>query len=381
MLPVDGGFFGEILPLYFRYMRRSRIVLMVGILVTASGFGWYYAKNHVSPHVEASYAPGAFTVGQEGNTYAFDSTSNVFIGSFTLPAPLNDTLTIDGATNIVAAKNVLTSFPSTVKMYDVNNSDAFDASEGIITSSDTILSTNDVVLTSAMNALQTPATGESVNLLVYFDQGATSGSYDTNEDIYRQVYSGSSGVITDGSTAVRTFENTLAFFDLDADSTLDFASISTYDTETVLRDADADSKPSAGDSILASGYAGVGGLSTSSSVCFDGSVVNDTEYDLGEKVWFDVGGDCSSFLSGTDFLLLGAGAPSGTSTEFGTEQEIAYFDTDVSGTYTCSRTGTCEPLFYSGVDGTNVGTGAQTNTANVFLTLLQMALTVFARRV
>ena len=353
----------------------------MGILVTASGFGWYYAKNHVSPQVGASYAAGAFTASQDGNIYAFDSTSNVFIGSFTLPAPLNDTLILDGGSNVVAGKNVLTSFPSSVKMYDTNNSDTFGAGDGLISSSDTVISTNDVVLTSAADALQTPGTAEGANLIVYFDQGATSGSYDTNEDIYRQVYSGGLGVITDGSTAMRTFESTLAFFDLNSNSSLEFASISTYDTETVLRDTDADSKPSAGDSILASGYAGVGGLSTSSNVCFDGSVVNDTEYDVGERVWLDVAGDCTSFTTTTDSLLLGVGAPSGTSTEFGTEQEIGYFDTDVSGSYTCSRAGTCEPLFYSGVDGTNVGTGAQTNTANVFLTLLQMALTVFARRV
>lgn len=334
------------------YRRVPLSILVLGIGVV----GAVLCRRLWSPSVSAHYTAGNFTAGSSSTEYAYDGATNVYIGSFTLPNPVADTLILDGASNAVAAKNALTAFASAEKMLDTSNNAAFESTEGIVSSADTALDAGDTVLTPGTSALATIASTNAPGLLLYVDQGATSSSFDTNEDVLRQVFNNAGNVTVDGST-LRTAENTLAFFDVDNDSVMDFdATDNTYSLsgETIIRDADADSKPSAGDSVITAQNSGVRDFVSGDKVCFDGSVVNDAEYDANEIVWLDVAGNCSSFTTGADSILLGGSAPSGTSTLFGTEKEVAYLDTDASGVFTCTRAGTCEPLLYSGADGVNV---------------------------
>lgn len=346
-------------------MSRRRFFVGIGALGVMLLTGVIAWRNVAFPRVSADYTAGNFSISTNGAVYGYDGQQNVLIGSFVLPDPATDTLLIDGAGNTVAAKNALTAFSSSNRMYDADNGDDLDATEAILSSSNITLDPADSVLVpSAAGVFTAIPTTESASLLIYIDQGATSGSVDAGEDVYRMVFSGTGGTVADGAL-IRTFENTATFFDVDGDNAIDLESLTSY-SETWLTDADSDGAPSAGDSVLASGIAAVSELSSASNVCFDGSVANDAEYDVNEIVWLDVAGDCTSFSTGVDSILLGNSAPSGTSTEFGTEQEIGYFDADGSNTFTCSRAGTCEALFYSGVSGSNITTGSQTGGSNVF---------------
>lgn len=139
------------------------------------------------------------------------------------------------------------------------------------------------------------------------------------------------------------------------------------DGEAVINDADADGFPTAGDTVLTAGLAGVRALTATDSVCFDQAGGVNTEYDTTDGIWLDVAGDCTSFTAGTDVILVLDPLPTGTSTEFGTEGEIGYLDNSGNGAFTCSRTGTCEPLVYSGVNGTNITNGQNLSTNTAFL--------------
>ena len=343
-------------------MSRNRIFLIGGILIASAGVGWHYFPRSIAPNVDATYTAGNFTAAENGKTYAFDGVGNLLIGSFTLPNPVADSLIVDGASNAVAAKDILTAFPSNNKMYDTNNSDTFNNGEGIIVSADMVLGANDVVSLPGIGALQTIPTVNAPKALMYVDQGSTSSSFDPQEDILQQVFNNTGNVTADGSTLMRTAENTFTFFDVNLNGQMDFdANDNAYSLagETLLRDADSDGRPSAGDSIITAQNIGLRRFSPGSGGCFDGSISNDPDYNAGEIVWLDVAGDCTSFTTGVDSILLGNAVPTGGSTAFGTaENEIGYLDVDNSGTFTCSRTSVCEPVVYSGVYGIDLFTGS-----------------------
>lgn len=341
-------------------MALRRVVLCV-LFLGLGIVGTILLRGQWSSSVFADYTAGNFTAGSNSTEYAYDSATNVYIGSFTLPDPLADTILIDGAGNTVAAKNVITAFSSSNQMFDTDNDGALDSIEGIIQSANTTLDSADTALTTATSALTSFATTEGTSsYYVFFDQGATSSSYDSGEDVYRQVFQNLACSSADAVATIRVPESTLAFLDLDSDDVIDWEpSPEVYGIygETIFRDADADSKPSAGDSIIVTQGSRTMFFAAGDNICFDGSIVNDAEYDPGEVIWKDSAGDCSAFTSTTDFILVGVAAPAGTSTLASTENELGYFDTNNSTAFDCTRAGTCEPPVYSGANATSVGGG------------------------
>lgn len=342
-------------------MRRDHWfgVLIAGLLASGGLYAWHTWKPTVA---SADYTAGNFTAGSDFVTYAFDNATNVLMGSFALPNPVADTLVIDGAGNTVAAKNALSSFSGSFQLYDTDNGSDLDSTEPIISSANTTLDSGDTVMTAgttpftAFPTVETPGT-----YYVYFDQGVTSSGYDSGEDVYRQIFDNGACVSADGATNIRTPESTWAFLDLDSNSQIGIeAGGVTYGMsgETFIRDADADGFPSAGDTIIQQQASGITFFAFVDKVCFDGSVVNDSEYDPGEKLWWDSAGDCASFTTGVDVILVGGSVPSGASTLASADNELGYLDDNASGSYTCSRAGTCETPVYSGANATSVGGGS-----------------------
>jgi hypothetical protein len=130
-----------------------------------------------------------------------------------------------------------------------------------------------------------------------------------------------------------------------------------------INDNDADGHLSAGDTVARAGVNNVEPLDSDDNLCFDGSINADSEFDYTdannyEVIWWDAGGDCSSFDTGVDVIITGKNggvdvAPTGSSTEFGSEAEIGFIDIDEDATYACSRGGTCQEIVYTGSSGTN----------------------------
>lgn len=338
-------------------MSRNRLFGLFGILaVVGTGiYTWYAWRPSI---VSADYTAGNFSLDSNGAVYGFDNATNVFVGSFTLPNPSIDTLVIDGAGNTVADKDALTSFGGGVQLYDADNGSDLDSAEALIASANTTLDSGDTVMTAGTPAFTAfPTTEAPQTYYLYFDQGATSSAYDTGEDVYRQIFNNGACVSADGGTNIRVPESTWAFLDLDSDAQIDLETGGTtygINGETFIRDADADGFPSAGDTVIQEQGSGAALFLAGDKVCFDGSIVNDGEYDSGEKLWWDSAGDCASFTTGADVILVGGSAPSGTSTLASTDNELGYLDNNVGGEYTCSRAGTCETPIYSGADGISV---------------------------
>ena len=47
-----------------------------------------------------------------------------------------------------------------------------------------------------------------------------------------------------------------------------------------------------------------------------------------ESDWYDTGGDCAALTYGADVILNGSGTLVGSSTEFDSENEVAFLDND-----------------------------------------------------
>lgn len=350
-------------------MRRNHWFGVIIAAAVASGglYAWHWWKPAV---VFADYTTGNFTAGTDRVPYAFDNATNVLMGSFTLPNPVADTLVIDGAGNTVAAKSVLSSFSGGTQLYDTDNGSDLDSTEPLITSANTTLDSGDTVMTAGTSVFTAFPTAEAPqSYYLYFDQGATSSTYDSEEDVYRQIFNNGGCTSVDGAANIRIPEATWAFLDLDSDAQIDVEPGGvTYGTsgETFIRDADADGFPSAGDSIIQEQASGITFFSAGDKVCFDGSVVNDGEYDTNEKLWWDSAGDCATFSTGVDIILVGGAVPSGTNTLASADNELGYLDNNVNASYTCSRAGTCETPVYSGVHATSVGGGSYIANSAVF---------------
>ncbi len=343
-------------------------VMSGGIFFAVVGFSFFVLRY---PEDTVAYTNTDFVASSDGDSFAFDSATNVLIGSFRLPDPVTDILLHDGLANTVIARSTLANFPSTNQMYDTNGDGMFGGVEGIVQSSDTTIDSTDVVLMTASGALTSIPTVDGAGLIAYLDQGATVDSYDSGEDIYREVYNGVNSAITSGNT-IRLFPNPPSMMDTNANGVVDFNGVVNYQ-EALVADLDTNGRPSSGDSVIVGGTANIRVFVSGDGVCFDGSIVNDTEFDVGERVWKDAAGDCSSFTSGVDSILLTANTPTGTSTVFGTENEVAYLDIDASGTFTCTRTGTCEPLVSSGVSGTDFVNDGNLPTLTTFFNSSQEA--------
>ena len=293
----------------------------------------------------ASFFAETITNIAEGVDYVTDGETNVFLGSFTLPDPTNDSI-VENASGLVTSKDVLLDFDASLYFVDDDEDGAFDSEEALIQSENNTLDATDEVLVGGEvlhTFSQVESAQKSDNFRVFLDQGAESGVYEGGEDILRLYVDNGLTDLQDGDTISLT-----RFKDMYVD-----ANNNNFpgDLEAYVHDADSDFRASAGDSVVIAGKGNVSTFIASDGVCFDGSVLDDQEYDEGEVIWYDVDATCANFTADTDVILVGAGGvTASTSVHASMDREIGYMDVDDSGDYTCDRQGTCEPVIYSGFD-------------------------------
>ena len=281
------------------------------------------------------------------------SNANGVILDLTTPAPKDDgALAHDGGGYVVAAGNTLTAFGANDKFADDDHDDAVDYADGalIVSSADTTITSGEVVTSGTAGLTAFDSAEDPGGLEIYLDHGGTDDSYADGEDIFVEVHVGTDGYLT--GNAMQAFSaNELSYYDDNSGTGGNYD-----DGEAIIQDNDSDGRPSNGDTVVTAGKAKVRVFTATDNVCFDGSTINDAEYDSGERIWWDVAGDCGSFTSGVDVILVGFAAPTNGQTEFGAEKEVAFLDENNDGAYTCSRSGTCEPLVYtSNTDYANGG--------------------------
>ncbi len=332
---------------------KRKIVSLLGV------FGFLILVGSAY-HFASAYVEGDYTKDTVANNVA-EGETNVNFAYLELPDPTTDTIVTNGATAVVAATDALSAFPATHQFFDKSDNNTYADGNGVISSADVIIGAGDTVLTTATGVLEafsgTFAETGSTTGIGWIDNITDDNILEATEDIVSIV--ANLAQVSNGLLA-RTFETDIYFL-ADSSSTTEY---NASDDNAVVEDADADGYLTAGDNVLIAGKGSVYNFGSSGDdVCFDGSVVNDGEYDEGEVIWWDNSGgnDCSSFLSGTDIILVGSSAPTGTSTEFfGNEDEVGYLDQNGTGAdgFTCSRAGDCEALVYSGADGVDLSADA-----------------------
>ncbi|MBU0667964.1 hypothetical protein KJ835_02465, partial [Patescibacteria group bacterium] len=207
-------------------------------------------------------------------------------------------------------------------------------------------------------------------LEVYLDHGTDNNTYDDGEDIFRQVHNGADAYST--GNAMQAFSaNELSFYD---DNTL--GDNNDYnDGEAIISDADADGSPTAGDSVVTAGKAGVRQFEAADNVYLD-DANSSGDYDAGEVIWVDVG-DTGAFDAATDYILTGAAAPTcaGLCSEISglaNESGLAFLDDNNDGNYSSTRNTGGETVVWFGnaVDPTD---GDSLTTAITFFDPAQLA--------
>ncbi len=341
-------------------MNKIKKVLNFRIFIVFAALGFFVFLTVISGDLIRAYTTGSYTKDTYVR-YATPGETNILIGYITLQDPVADTVVTNGSTAVVTAGDSLTAFPSTHKFFDPAGDGAYADNDGIISSSDTVLDSGDTIITTAVGLLETfntSFTETGANTAIgWIDNTTDDNILTSDEDLVHILVN--TAQVADG-LLVREFETDIVYA---ADAYGDTYNIT--NDNAIVEDSDADGFFSAGDAVLIAGPGNVRTFGAGDNVCFDASVSADAEYDSGEIIWLDVAGDCSSFTTSTDSILIGSSAPSGTSTEFGTENEVGYLDGSDDDAYTCTRTGDCETIVYSGVNGTDltIGGNLTTNTA------------------
>ena len=302
----------------------------------------------------SAYVEGDYTKDTVAN-YVSRSETNVNFGYLELPDPTADTILTNGATAVIAATDALSAFPATHQFFDKSDDNTYADGHGVISSADAVIGAGDTVITTATGVLETfsgafAETG-ATTAIGWIDNITDDNTLEATEDVVSIV--ANLAQVADGLLA-RTFETDIYFL---ADNSTTTVYNATNDN-AVVEDVDGDGFLTAGDDTVIAGLASIYTFDVSDDICFDGSVSDDAEYDVGEVIWRDDSGgfDCGSFTTGVDYILVGAAAPIGTSTEFGTENEVGFMDSDGTGAngFTCARLDDCEALVYSGADGVDL---------------------------
>lgn len=343
--------------------RRDRVWLtaLVSVLLASVVVGLVLQATQ-------TFRANAFTVAEMTNTGAATATvaigeTDVPIMNVVIPAPAADTLVHDGS-GASAAGATFATFDATEQFSDDDHDNAQDYADGalVVNSADTTISAGEIV-TSGTADLTSFDTTEG-GLEVFADTQTDNNTFDSNEDIYRQQHNGSDVFANDGTTLLEDFAATVMFYD---DNTVgDNASYD--DTEAIISDADADGMPTAGDSVVTAGEAGVIAFDMGDMVILD-DANSDGNYDPGEIIWKDTNASVGSFDAGFDYVLVGAGAATcgGLCTpvqNLVNETGLAYLDDNNDGFYTSARNGNGETIVWFGnaVDPTDGDTLATTVT-------------------
>lgn len=151
---------------------------------------------------------------------------------------------------------------------------------------------------------------------------------------------------------------------------------SEHQDPTIIIDDNDDGYINEEDYVIRAGVSNVYPLVAENKVCFDGSISDDSEYDFGEVIWWDSAGDCATFDTGVDMVLVEESTPTGTSHLFGAEAEVGAYGANMSASvdYVCSRGDVCNSLTYTGIDGVNWVADDNMTLETVFLTSSSVAV-------
>src|SRR3989339_1013539 len=330
------------------------VVSYLIIAVVLIGFSAY-------PNIflEASESASWINNGASAVTFGPYAGDYTLVLDLTMPNPIMDSAIDDGSVTVTDG-DTLTSFIIGEEKFADNDhdDDQADYENGflIVNSADDEISSGEIITPGTASLTAFSSVEGSIE--IFIDHGTDNDAYDDGEDIFVQVHNGTD-VYANGSSINAFIQPLNAFYDDTGGSSGDYD-----EGEAIINDVDFDGFPSAGDTVATVGGAKVQALTADDNVCFDKSAVLEaTEYDYNppqqDEIYYDASDpfDCSDgFNSGTDIILVGNNTPTGSTpyTEFGTEQEVAFLDTNKDSSYTCARDSTCEPLVYSGVNGVNL---------------------------
>src|SRR3989339_2003183 len=330
------------------------VVSYLIIAVVLIGFSAY-------PNIflEASESASWINNGASAVTFGPYAGDYTLVLDLTMPNPIMDSAIDDGSVTVTDG-DTLTSFIIGEEKFADNDhdDDQADYENGflIVNSADDEISSGEIITPGTASLTAFSSVEGSIE--IFIDHGTDNDAYDDGEDIFVQVHNGTD-VYANGSSINAFIQPLNAFYDDTGVSSGDYD-----EGEAIINDVDFDGFPSAGDTVATVGGAKVQALTADDNVCFDKSAVLEaTEYDYNppqqDEIYYDASDpfDCSDgFNSGTDIILVGNNTPTGSTpyTEFGTEQEVAFLDTNKDSSYTCARDSTCEPLVYSGVNGVNL---------------------------
>jgi len=299
-----------------------------------------------------TYNANAFVTGDITNTGAPTATvgisdTDVPIMNVLLPTPIADTLVHDGAGSSPAG-SVLTDFAAAEKFSDGDHDDANDYTDDtLVVNSDNETVTSGEVLTAGAADLTTFDLSEP-GLEVFADTQTDNNLLDANEDIYRQETNGMDVFVNDGSLLFEDFAATVMFYD---DNTVGDNGL--YDdTEAVISDVDADGLPTADDSVVRSGKAGVIAIELSDDLILD-DLNSDGNYDANERIWKEMAFSPSVFSAGVDYVIVGSAAATceGLCTpidNLANNSGLAFLDDNNDAIYTSTRNVSAETIVWFG---------------------------------
>lgn len=283
-------------------------------------------------------------------------TTNVRAGAFVV-VPSTDNIFYDGVNYAISDGTTLS--PMDPDLYLVGsgggNITNYDPSFPVVRSADDKLDASDtVVVPGPLRAFEQTAVDQNESN-AYVDSNL-NGVPDTGDDFLGLVsYNYSSYNAQDGHELLTIPNNIFVNGGGGSDDGISkfIGPDGHHRAPAIILDTNDDGHINSVDHVISPGYADVSPLTSGDKVCFDGSISDDTEFDLGEVIWWDSAGDCASFDTGIDIELVGSALPSGTSTLFGVEGEVGLYPATGKTNYTCVHGGECNNLAYTGVDGTD----------------------------
>lgn len=315
-----------------------------------------FASVIFSIQLVGAYNSEEFSVYAETSSNSPGDT-NVFLGSFTTPTPVADSIIHlgNGESAVVEPGDVLTAFASDELFIDMNSGESagYNDGEAVILSADTALDATDTVLVEGQSVLSGMGDSEAVGAVGYLDH-ANNNTYNSGDDFVKLVYNGEGAALADDA-AVTVFtggdddsETGYAFFMTPGTTSFDYANppaiIGFENSEGRINNM----------SVVTSGSINFATIDIDDDLCLSDTNDDDQLDPMdGESIWFDVGGDCASFDTGVDIIINSQNNDlTGPHKMFGSVAapdgfgpvSIGYIDADGDEVYDCARGELCEGI-------------------------------------
>lgn len=315
----------------------------------------------------------AFDVAEPGiEIFADDGTDNNTLDS-------NEDIyrQIHNGADVFASGLLLEDFAATEMFTDNDLGGAYDDGVAILTSADADITEGaldgsgiDTVITDGLAALS-PINATNAK----FADNDNDGLFDAGEAIVISADANLTAGVLSGAGTDQVFASDTGTADLTAfAATIMFADNdggADYDNgEAIINDADADGMPTAGDSVVTSGTAGVVAFEAADAVYLEDVVVADGEYTATEIIWKDTNAN-GTYEALADYVLVGGAAPvcaPGTCFEVSAiaqEAGLAFLDVNLDGIFDSAQNTNAETIIWFGV-AVNPTTGDSITAAVTF---------------